>query len=114
VEILSSKFRGGGGMKLEMWLELKRMGPTELSKRLIERFGDSPSKQALSNIAKGKSQASLEVALMLKEVTNGDLDLWKLVSNPKYVGSSPLVKGIEEGPPDTGDLSDVDDLLNSL
>jgi hypothetical protein len=95
-------------MKLEMWLELKGMGPTELRKKLTERFGGSPSKQSLSNIAKGKNQASLEIALMLKEVTDGDLDLWKLVNNPKYVGKLGVMT--EEAP----GMDEVDDLLNSL
>lgn len=71
-------------MKLAEYLQKEGWSVSRVVREITIRYGACPSRQTIANVVANGS-ASLETAILIVEVTNGEVDYTDLVNNPRYV-----------------------------
>lgn len=99
-------------MTIQEWYEgINKPSITSIQHQMKEMFGAAPTRQALENIIKGKTP-SLEIAIMINELSAGAVDFDDMVVNGKYINRR------EEEPEETEEYEDdennIDNLFDSL
>lgn len=73
-------------MCINTWCKKHNIGATKLRALLLLAYQSAPTKQALDKIIKLEKTPSLELAIMLNEISHGEvpLDAWMII-NPKHI-----------------------------
>ena len=74
-------------MNIKEWCESHdpTLGPTKMRERMLGKYGKAPSKQSLSKVLKGERTPTLELAIMLNEVTGNLVSIGSMIVEKLYL-----------------------------